>query len=77
MKERHRDQEVRYGKSDTCMGDSGGPLWKWMGKSNPKAIIVGVVSRGIGCARKNMPGIYTRVKSYLKWISLVNRDGKC
>ena len=67
------------GESDSCEGDSGGPLWKWMGKSKPRAVIVGIVSRGIGCARKNTPGIYTRVKSYLKWIYYVTslRKGKC
>ena len=32
-----RDKEIRYGKTDFCVGDSGGPLWKWMGKTNPKA----------------------------------------
>ena len=34
---RVRDEEIRYGKTDSCSGDSGGPLWKWMGKTNPKA----------------------------------------
>ena len=32
-----KDKEIRYGKTDSCVGDSGGPLWKWMGKTNPKA----------------------------------------
>ena len=54
---------------------SGGPLWKWT--SNSKAVIIGVVSRGQGCARKNSPGVYTRVKQFLPWIFAVTKDGKC
>ena len=34
---RVKDKEIRYGKTDSCSGDSGGPLWKWMGKVNTKA----------------------------------------
>ena len=34
---RVKDKEIRYIKTDICSGDSGGPLWKWMGKANPKA----------------------------------------
>ena len=59
-------------------GDSGGPLWKWVGRSDkPRAVIVGIVARGKGCARKNTPGIYTRVKKYLRWIFKHASDGKC
>ena len=36
---RVKDVEIRYGKNDSCVGDSGGPLWKWMGTSNPKATV--------------------------------------
>ena len=27
-----KDKKIQYGKTDTCSGDSGGPLWKWIGK---------------------------------------------
>ena len=34
---RVKDEEIIYGKTDSCIGNSGGTLWKWMGKTNPKA----------------------------------------
>ena len=42
-----------------------------------KAVIVGVVSRGNGCARKNSPGIYARIKIVLRWIKTITKEGKC
>ena len=47
-------------------------------ETQKQAVIVGVLSRGKGCARKNSPGIYTRVKKYLQWIkSITEKKGKC
>ena len=34
LTDRKRDNEVKYGLTDSCGGDSGGPLWKWIGKKN-------------------------------------------
>lgn len=56
-------------ESDTCEGDSGGPLQIYeIGKS--LSTLVGVTSTGILCGSK-YPGIYTRVSSYIDWIESI------
>lgn len=60
---------VLTGGKDSCQGDSGGPLML------PQRVglisyyyQVGIVSYGIGCARADIPGVYTRVTSFIDWI---------
>ncbi|KAG7305220.1 hypothetical protein JYU34_009259 [Plutella xylostella] len=43
-----------HGSPDACQGDSGGPMVM-------DGVLVGVVSWGLGCARGNFPGVYTRL----------------
>ncbi|CAK7293916.1 Serine protease 44 [Vulpes lagopus] len=50
---------------DACQGDSGGPL---ACEFNETWVQVGIVSWGIGCGRKNYPGIYTEVSLYRDWV---------
>lgn len=50
---------------DTCIGDSGGPLTRYIGN---RRVLVGIVSYGRGCGIKGLPGIYTRVSKYSPWI---------
>lgn len=54
------------GGRDACHGDSGGPL---LYKLSDHWAVVGIVSTGIGCARPLLPGLYSRVSSYVDWIS--------
>lgn len=53
--------------SNETQGDSGGPMMLRDSETN-RYSVVGVVSAGIGCALKDLPGIYTRVNAYVPWI---------
>jgi trypsin len=53
------------GGKDSCQGDSGGPIFEIR---SGKAVQVGVVSFGEGCARPNRSGVYSRVSGAYDWI---------
>lgn len=55
------------GGHSACQGDSGGPLYDVDGKK-----VVGVVSWGFGCARRDYPDVYESVAFYRAFIKSVS-----
>ncbi|XP_060563996.1 coagulation factor XI-like, partial [Ruditapes philippinarum] len=53
------------GSADACTGDSGGSL---ICEINGIRTVIGITSWGLGCGRKDSPGVYTKVSKYLRWI---------
>lgn len=60
------------GDADSCTGDSGGPLVFRPEEGPP--VQIGIVSWGLGCARRDAPGIYARVAHYKDWIVPIISD---
>ncbi|XP_016977936.1 spaetzle-processing enzyme-like [Drosophila rhopaloa] len=55
-----------HGETDTCLGDSGGPL---MGNITLSIYVVGISSYAAQpCGQKGVPGVYTKTGVYYKWI---------
>lgn len=56
---------------DSCSGDSGGPLMKVLSDDTlgPRYYLIGIVSFGSKmCGKKNLPGVYTRMSTYIPWL---------
>ncbi|XP_074603910.1 uncharacterized protein LOC141857319 isoform X2 [Brevipalpus obovatus] len=53
---------------DACKGDSGGPF---VGQSNDRWYLLGIVSWGEGCGRAGKYGFYTKVSNYIDWLNSV------
>jgi len=76
-KKAHKKLDFFISFSDSCFGDSGGPLYRFEDK---KAYQYGVVSRGgDDCGGFNQPGIYTSIdyKRHLDWIVTESSSGTC
>ncbi|KAG0410281.1 hypothetical protein HPB47_012598, partial [Ixodes persulcatus] len=60
--------------TDACQGDSGGPLMSRF--EDGRIFQAGIVSYGIGCAKKDMPGVYARMDALSPWLikNIANYD---
>jgi len=58
--------------TDSCSGDSGGPLYA----QDDEGIfrLLGVVSYGTNRCDSSLPGVYTRISSFMEWIHAVTEQ---
>uniref|UniRef100_A0A8C8ZJQ5 Peptidase S1 domain-containing protein n=1 Tax=Prolemur simus TaxID=1328070 RepID=A0A8C8ZJQ5_PROSS len=61
------------GGKDSCQGDSGGPLVCQKKAKKNLWYQLGIISWGVGCGQKDVPGAYTKVANYLHWIKRETR----
>ena len=60
------------------LGDSGGPLISYTRHHGKlRAVTIGVVSRGTGCANFNLPGVFSQTAYHLNWIRKITQPGSC
>jgi len=50
-------------------GDSGGPMA--VKRENGRFDLAGIISWGIGCAKRNQPGVMTRIAYFRDWINTI------
>ena len=55
--------------SSILQGDSGGPMS--VEKTDGKYNLAGIISWGIGCAKRNQPGVMTRIAYFRDWINTI------
>jgi len=68
------DESICAGRRgvDTCQGDSGGPMVHET--ADHRWVQVGIVSFGLGCARRTYPGVYTQVSKFHDDIRAATRE---
>lgn len=54
------------GTIDACQGDSGGPL---VAQNDGRPVLAGIASTGQSCASSDYPGLYSRVTTFVPWLS--------
>eukprot|EP00177_Eucheuma_denticulatum_P008411 GFKZ01015296.1.p1 GENE.GFKZ01015296.1~~GFKZ01015296.1.p1 ORF type:complete len:493 (-),score=63.99 GFKZ01015296.1:301-1722(-) len=65
-----------YGKgpcvADGCHGDSGGPVVQF--DHQGRAVQLGVISFGLECGQRGIPGVHVRVSAFVDWIEASGAD---
>jgi secreted trypsin-like serine protease len=65
---------------DACQGDSGGPLVSYLEGANSERIqpiVLGVISKGVGCANPALPGVYASITALNVWVTRCKDQNRC